>query len=479
MARLRFISALLLTLAMITGFVPASAAQDSTPTAMSPEDGAVVEPGGTLPGNPSVQLVKVADGLADPINVAAPDDGSGRLFIVERVGRIRIVDGDGNLLPDPFLDISDVVKTDFLEQGLLGLAFSPDYQDNGLFYVYYSDFQTNGHVYLVEYSVSDDDPNVADPDSARLLLTQEKPFVNHNGGSIHFGPDGYLYIAIGDGGLAGDPYDNAQKVDVLLGKILRIDVTPDGSAPYSIPDDNPFADTGVVLPSSQASQKAQDGSYHPAAKREICDWGLRNPWQFSFDSQTGDLYIADVGQNVWEEVNFIQADQPCGHNFGWDINEGGHCYPTEATSCDKIGVLPVANYAHSTGGCSITGVGVYRGDVSQDLDGIYFNSDYCSGSIYGLMQGDDGTWVYQILLDTDLSVTGSGQGADGELYVSSCDCVYGNSYDPEANPSGAIWRIVQDDQVPEGSEVAPASSPVATPSASVTGERRVQTRVAR
>lgn len=479
MVRLRYVSALLLTLAMVFGFMPGASAQDAaTPTAMTPDQGNTVEPGGTLPGNPSVQLVKVADGLADPINVAAPDDGSGRVFIVERVGRIRIVDKDGTLLPDPFLDISDEVKTDFLEQGLLGLAFSPDYKSNGLFYVYYSDFRTNGDVFLAEYSVSKDDPNVADPDSVRLLFTQDKPYTNHNGGTIHFGPDGYLYIAIGDGGLAGDPYDNAQKTDVLLGKILRIDVNAQGPMAYGIPDDNPFANTGVVLPSTQASKMAQDGSYHPAAKQEICNWGLRNPWQFSFDQKTGDLYIADVGQNIWEEVNFIQADQPCGHNFGWDINEGGHCYPADATSCDKIGMLPVANYAHSSGGCSITGIGVYRGEESSSLDGIYFNSDYCSGSVYGLMQGSDGAWVYQILLDTDLSVTGSGQSADGELYVSTCECVYGKSYDPEANPSGAVWRIVQSDKVPDGAEVAPVASPEATPSTTVTDERLVLARAA-
>ena len=480
MARLRVLFAFILGLVMVAGMIPAAAAQGATPTAQSPTDGNTVEPGGTIPGNPSVQLVKVAGGLADPINIAAPDDGSGRIFIVERIGMIRIVDKDGKLLPDPFLDISNVVKTDFLEQGLLGLAFSPDYKSNGLFYVYYSDYQTNGHVYLAEYKVSADDPNKADPDSARLLLTQEKPFINHNGGTIHFGPDGYLYIAIGDGGLAGDPYDNAQRYDVLLGKILRIDVNAQGDQPYGIPKDNPFADTGVVLPSSQASKMAQDGSYHPAARREICDWGLRNPWQFSFDKKTGDLYIADVGQNVWEEVNFIPANDVCGNNFGWDKNEGAHCYPDSLTSCDKVGTLPVANYSHQSGGCSITGIGVYRGQESPTLDGIYFNSDFCSGSIYGLKQGDDGTWNYQILLDTDLQVTGSGQNADGELYVTTCNCTYGKAYDPQKNPEGAVWRIVQSDKVPSGAETAPVASPEATPNSAVIENRRwIATRVHR
>lgn len=472
MQRLRLVSALLLSLAMVMGFAPSVAGQ-ATPTTMTPMEGGVVQPGGTIPGNPQVQLVKIADGLADPINIAAPDDDSGRIFVVERVGRIRIIDKDGQLLDEPFLDIADQVKTDFLEQGLLGLAFHPDYKDNGRFFVYYNDYQTVGDNFLAEFQVSKDDPNKADPDSERLLLTQDKPFVNHNGGSIHFGPDGYLYVAMGDGGLAGDPYDNAQKVDVWLGKILRLDVDVDaeGPVPYGIPQDNPFAGTGVVLPSSQASQMAQDGSYHPAAKREICNWGLRNPWQFRFDPKTGDLYIADVGQNVWEEVNVVPGDQPCGHNFGWDFNEGGHCYPASLESCDKIGQLPVAEYQHN-GGCSITGIGVYRGDTSTDLDGIYFNSDYCSGSIYGLVQGDDGTWIDQVLLDTDLSVTGSGQDAAGELYATSCNCVYGKSYNPEANPSGAVWHLVQADQVPDGAETAPVASPQATPSAGVTNDRQ-------
>lgn len=440
-------------------------AQDATPAATAPPLADVATPDGTLPGNPQVQLVKVADGLADPVNVASAKDGSGRLFIVERIGRIRIVDQDGNLLPDPFLDISNLVKTDFLEQGLLGVAFHPDYKTNGLFYVYYSDYQTNGDVVLSEYQVSKDDPNKADPDTARVLLTQDKPYVNHNGGTIHFGPDGYLYISIGDGGLAGDPYDNAQKTDVLLGKILRIDVNTRDAGQYGIPADNPFANTGVVLPSNQASQMAQDGSYHPAARREICDWGVRNPWQQAFDSQTGDYYIADVGQNAWEEVDFLPAGQSCGWNLGWDHNEGAHCYPPTAQSCDKEGALPVANYSHDQGDCSITGMGVYRGQVSTALDGIYFNSDFCSGSVFGLARDTNGTWVYQRLLTTALKVTGAGQDENGELYLTACSCQYGRTYNPLDNPGGTVWRLVSTDQVPQGAEVAPTPTPESSPEA--------------
>jgi glucose/arabinose dehydrogenase/plastocyanin len=461
--RLLFALALIAMIALgESSFMLASAQQgDSAATPLAD----VATPDGTLPNNPSIQLVKVAGGLADPVNLASANDGSGRLFVVERVGMIRVIDKDNNLLPDPFLDISALVKTDFLEQGLLGLAFHPDYTTNGLFYVYYSDYLTNGDTVLAEFHVSADDPNKADPASERVLMTQDKPYVNHNGGTVHFGPDGYLYWVMGDGGLAGDPYDNAQRYDVLLGKMLRIDVDARDAGAYGIPADNPFADTGVVLPSDQASTKAQDGSYHPAAKREICNWGLRNPWQFSFDMATGDLYIADVGQNAWEEINYLPADQTCGWNFGWDHNEGAHCYPPEATQCDKLGVLPVANLNHSNGDCSITGMGVYRGQESPSLDGIYFNSDFCSGRVYGLAQDSNGTWIYQSLLQTSLSVTGSGQSESGELYLTSCSCQFDRTYNPMENPGGAVWRVVETDKVPQDAEIAPTPIASASPAA--------------
>jgi glucose/arabinose dehydrogenase/uncharacterized cupredoxin-like copper-binding protein len=470
MSRLRFLAVIVLAAVFGGSGLLAASGQEATPIAEAPPLANVAQPGGTLPNNPQIQLVKVADGLADPINVASASDGSGRVFVVERIGRVRIIDKNGALLPDPFLDISNLVKTDFLEQGLLGLAFHPKYTENGLFYVYYSDYQTNGDVVLSEYHVSQDDPNKADPESARVLLTQDKPYVNHNGGTIHFGPDGYLYVSIGDGGLAGDPYDNAQRTDVLLGKILRIDVDGRDAGAYGIPSDNPFAGTGVVLPSDEASQMAQDGSYHPAARREICDWGLRNPWQHAFDPKTGDFYVADVGQNAWEEVNYFPAGQSCGWNLGWDHNEGAHCYPESAATCDKTGALPVADYSHSSGDCSITGIGVYRGQESPDLDGIYFNSDFCSGKVYGLARDQGGAWIYQELLATALKVTGSGQDEAGELYVTACSCQYGRDYRPLDNPGGTVWRIVSADKVPQGAELAPTATPeassAATPEAS-------------
>lgn len=438
----------------------------------TPEPTPAVVPGGALPGNPSIQLVQVASGLVDPINLANAGDGSGRLFVVERVGRIRIIDKDGTLLDEPFLDIQDAVKTSFLEQGLLGLAFHPDYAQNGLFYVYYADETTNGNLFLVQYQVSADDPNTADPDSAKLILSIEgDPYVNHNGGSVRFGPDGYLYWSLGDGGLAGDPYDNAQNIRNLFGKILRIDVNNTGNLPYLIPEDNPFAAGSKVDPAGFGVQNP--AAYHPGARAEIWAYGLRNPWQFNFDPETGDLYIADVGQNAWEEIDFQAAGTPGGINFGWDWLEGSHCYPESVSQCPRsqVGELPVAEYDHSRGDCSISGLGVSRGDESPALDGVYLTSDFCSGRVWGLARDDGGAWVFQELLDTTLLATGGGNGEGGEVYLLSCNCVFDRDYDPFADPQGAVWRIVQTDKIPQGAVTAPLeqATPVAgTPAAEAT-----------
>ena len=412
----------------------------------------VARPGGDLPGDPQIELEMVADGLIDPVNVA--NAGDGRLFVVERVGYIRVIDENGNVLDEPFLDITATVLTEFLEQGLLGLAFHPNYAENGRFYVNYTDWRTNGDQWIVEYQVSQDNPNVANPDSARVLLTIEQPYVNHNGGTIHFGPDGYLYIAVGDGGYAGDPYETAQDIEDLLGTILRIDVNAQaGNLGYGIPADNPFAEAGVK-PRNQIPEPAW---YHPQARPEIWAYGLRNPWQFSFDSQTGEIYIADVGQNAWEEVNAVQSGGTrLAHNFGWDFMEGTFCYPSETSPAQQtqdapaaaqandclVGTLPVAEYSHDQGDCSITGIGVYRGDQFPALNGIYFNSDFCSGKIWGLARNDAGNWEYEELLDTDLLVTGSGSDNNGNLYLTSCQCTFGRDYDPFENPAGKVWRIV-------------------------------------
>lgn len=409
-------------------------------------------PGGTLPGNVAIQLEQVATDLVDPINVTHAADGSGRVFIVERTGTVRIIQ-EGQVLPEPFLDIASLVKTDFLEQGLLGLAFHPDYASNGQFYVFYSDYSTNGRHTLATYTVSGDDPNLADPDSGRILFSLADPYTNHNGGTIKFGQDGYLYIAIGDGGYVGDPYDNAQDLDSPLGKILRIDVN--SGDPYGIPADNPFADAGTTL---MRSGIEEPGRYHPEGVPEIWAHGLRNPWQFSFDRENGDIYIADVGQNYWEEVNVAAADA-AGVNYGWDLLEGTHCYPADVTECQPYATLPVAEYDHADGSCSITGIGVYRGEQYASLNGVYFNSDYCSGKFWGLAKDDAGAWTYQELLDTELLVTGAGEDEAGELYVTACSCVFGRDYDPVTQSQGTVWRIVAADQVTDGATLAPTQAP--------------------
>ncbi|HEX3303916.1 MAG TPA: PQQ-dependent sugar dehydrogenase, partial [Thermomicrobiales bacterium] len=362
-----------------------------------------------------------------------------------------------------------------LEQGLLGAAFPPDFKTSGLFYVYYADYTTNGNLFLVQYHVSADDPNKADPDSAKLIYATPKypnpgdPYVNHNGGTVRFGPDGYLYWTTGDGGLAGDPYDNAQNIRNEFGKIHRIDVSgSSGTEPYKIPDDNPFAASSAVNPAGFAIE--DPANYHPGADPTIWAYGLRNPWQFNFDPKTGDLYIADVGQNAWEEIDFQAAGSPGGQNYGWDWLEGSHCYPEYVSDCPRsqIGVLPVAEYDHTQGDCSISGGGVSRTSESPNIDGVYFASDFCSGRVWGLKQDDSGTWQFQQLLDTQLLVTGGGSGEDGAVYFTSCNCVFDRTYDPFANPQGAVWRVVESDKVPSGA-VTPPPEGAATPTAGTTG----------
>jgi len=375
--------------------------------------------------------------------------------------RIRIIDENDQLLAEPFLDISGEVDTGHLEQGLLGLAFHPQYEENGLFYVNYTEFLTNGDTFVAEYQVSADNPNQADPTSRQVLLTFDQPHANHNGGPMRFGPDGYLYIATGDSGLGGDPYEQAQDITSLLGKILRIDVNGEGDAAYTIPDANPFE--GEVVPAAEVGPEAElsAADYHPGARPEIWAFGLRNPYYISFDRATGDLYIADVGQEVWEEINVQPAGSEGGRNYGWDVLEGAHCYPAEATACAAVGVPPVAEYNHTEQGesCSISGIGVYRGQDSPSLDGIYFVSDSCSGLVWGLTRDAAGTWVFQQLLDTALLSIGAGEDEAGELYLAACQCEFGRDYDPFANPGGTIWRIVAAAQVPAGAETAPTGTP--------------------
>lgn len=423
------------------------AAQEAPATPVSPFAGPMATPGGDLPGNPAIELVKVADGLTQPVNVTHAGDGSGRVFVVERVGRIRVIE-DGKLLDQPFLDISGWVTREDVEQGLLGLAFDPDYATNGFFYVYYTDYWRNGQARVSRFQVSKDDPNHAEMNSVQPVLAVDEPYTTHNAGEMHFGPDGDLYIALGDGGFGFYPYEKATpSLNNLLGKILRIDVHATGDAAYTVPTDNPFVGQPGICP-------------------ETWVYGLRNPWQFAFDRVTGDLSIGDVGANVWEEIDMLPAGSK-GQNLGWDLIEGSGCYPEQQMTCDAVGVPPVAEYQHGEDGCAVTAIGVVRGTGTPSLDGVFVNSDFCTGKVWGLARGDGGSWQYQELLDTTLQATGGGEDEAGALYLTSCECSYDRDVDPFADPGGTLWRIVAAGQVPSGASVAPpepVAEPAATPS---------------
>lgn len=346
---------------------------------------------GSPGGTPGPGLVTVATGLSFPVDLTAPPGDSSRLFVVEKTGTIRII-RNGNVVSAPFLDIRSQVSGGS-EQGLLGMAFDPDYATNGRFVVNFTD--RAGTTRIVAYQVSAD-PDAADPASADTILSVAQPYSNHNGGGLQFGPDGYLYIGLGDGGSAGDPADNGQNRTVLLGKMLRLDLN--GGSPYAIPADNPFADsTGL--------------------RGEIWSYGLRNPWRFSFDRQTGDFYIADVGQDAREEVNFAAAGSGSGANYGWSIMEGTACFG--GGQCNQSGLtLPVLEYGHGEG-CSVTGGYVYRGSAAPGLVGRYFYADYCQGWVRSFtMSGGQATdrrdWPE---LTPGGAITSFGQDAAGEIYI--------------------------------------------------------------
>jgi glucose/arabinose dehydrogenase len=357
----------------------------------------LVVTGAAARAEPRIDLQLVVDGLAQPLFVTHAGDDSGRLFVVEQGGRILIFE-DGALLEQPFLDLGDRVRSGG-ERGLLGLAFHPDFDANGRFFVDYTRAPDAATV-IAEFHASAASPNRADPDQ-RVLLTVDQPFANHNGGMLAFGPDGDLCIGLGDGGGAGDPGNRAQNPDALLGKILRIDV--DGARPYAIPEDNPFARGG--------------------GRPEIYALGLRNPWRFSFDRKDGRLLVGDVGQDRIEEVDTVRR----GGNYGWPLMEGRSCY-RPANGCERPGLtLPIAQYEHDRGRCSITGGYVYRGSAIPQLVGTYLFGDYCSGEIFALRQG-----VQSVLLETSLQVASFGEDAAGELYV--------------VDHGGAVYRIVGTDQ---------------------------------
>lgn len=349
---------------------------------------------------PEISVVEVVDGLDSPLLVTHAGDGSGRIFIVEQGGTIRVVQG-GALLPTPFLDITNLVSC-CGEQGLLGLAFPPDYSEKDYFYVNYTD--NSGDTVVARYDVSAN-PNVADSDSEEVVLTVDQPYSNHNGGHLAFGPDGYLYIGLGDGGSGGDPDNNAQDPTTLLGKMLRIDVEA-GVVPYAIPADNPFVGDPTTLD-------------------EIWALGLRNPWRYSFDRLTGDLYIGDVGQTELEEIDFQAASSDGGENYGWRCYEGTEPYNLAGCEVPSEYTFPVEEYSHNLG-CAVTGGYVYRGEQYPRLDGVYFYGDYCSGRIWGLQESGTG-WESLELLDTSLFISSFGEDEAGNLFLT--DLVGGAVYE--------------------------------------------------
>jgi glucose/arabinose dehydrogenase len=330
------------------------------------------------------------DGLySRPLLVTHAGDHTGRLFVVEQGGRIFVINR-GQRLTTPFLDLTGQVSGGN-EQGLLGLAFHPDFRSNGFFFVNYTD--NRGDTVVARFSVSSD-PNRADGSSEVEVLTFRQPFSNHNGGHLAFGPDGFLYISSGDGGSGGDPQNNAQDLDSLLGKILRIDV--DG-LPLAIPPDNPFVGDG-------------------SARDEIWSFGLRNPWRFSFDRNSGDLYVGDVGQSRQEEINYQRAGSSGGENYGWRLKEGMGCF-NPSSGCDRPGLVdPILTYSHSQG-CSVTGGYVYRGPSAPALKGLYLYGDFCSGTIWAAEPRADGLWQSTTLLRSGLSITSFGEGENGDVFV--------------------------------------------------------------
>lgn len=348
----------------------------------------------------------VLEKLSQPVGIIHANDQ--RLFINERNGVIRILD-TGELLPDPFLDIQDRVNIEGnIEQGLLGLAFDPDYENNGTFYVTYTDADFTVH--LERFQVTED-PDVADKESGEILLSIEQRTAAHNGGHIRFGSDGYLYMSVGDGGKSLNPESTGQYKDDLLGKILRLDVS--GEAPYTIPTDNPFIDD-------------------PDARPEIWVLGLRNPWQFSFAPDSDAMFITDVGWSTYEEVNYQSADSTGGENYGWKLLEGDlpiaqPDYIDVPTVPIEETVLPIFFYPHATPdnhdglspvGCAVIGGFVYRGEALPDLKGKYLYGDFCHGQVWTLAQNGE-QWETELLVETNLRITSLGEGIDGEIYLTS------------------------------------------------------------
>ena len=348
----------------------------------------------------TIDIEEFASNFANPVEIAHAGDS--RLFVVEQGGLIKVLNADGTTNAAPFLNISSLVTPTGGERGLLGLAFHPDYADNGYFFVNYTDL--SGDTVIARFSRNTTNPAIADPASQMILLTIDQPYSNHNGGCLRFGPDGYLYIAMGDGGSGGDPENRAQNLETLLGKMLRIDV--DSQSPYGIPPSNPML--GI------------------AGMDEIWAYGLRNPWKFSFNRDNGDIWIADVGQNEREEINRA-ASTAAGLNYGWRCYEGTAEY--DMSQCSDAGVytMPFAQYTHAaTDGCSVTGGFVYTGDNFPNLQGKYIFADFCNNKIGMLDQ--EGDIVFSEAFSNNFFTT-FGEDVEGELYVAG-------------QSSGTIFKII-------------------------------------
>lgn len=360
---------------------------------------AVSTPTATPPPLTSVHLLPIANGLDHPVSVT--NAGDERLFVIEQAGLIRIIN-QGELEPEPFLDIRNLVRYEgknWDEQGFLGLVFHPEYTNPahvgyGRFFVNYTD--TNGNTMLTRYQVSTEDPNRADPLSATTILTITQPYERHNAGQLQFGPDGYLYMSVGDGGSFGDPDNHAQSPNDLLGTILRLDVDHSGERPYTIPPDNPFVNDSE-------------------RRDEIWAYGFRNPWRFSFDALTGDLFIADVGQDTWEELDWQAASSHGGENYGWHIMEGPVCY--NGSPCDKKGLIPPIYYYNHSQGCAVVGGQVYRGSLYPQMQGLYLFTDFCQGEIWALQQNAVGKWQKKALYRENIYISSFGVDSHGEIYV--------------------------------------------------------------
>ncbi len=399
MRRIDFRPSTVLTLLALLVVAAACAPQESSSQESISQESSFVA---SIPDAQNVQLTLIADGFDRPLFVTHGGDGSGRLFVVEQAGIIRIIE-KGKVLEEPFLDVSHLTDWLFVydkisgysENGLLGLAFHPSYHENGYFFIYYTD--NEGDSILTRYQVNETNPNRADLDSGQVLLTVDQPHNVHNGGMLAFGPDGYLYFALGDGGYVH--HENSQNLNTLLGSILRLDVSVEDTAGYSIPIENPYVE--------------KDG-----ARPEIWAYGLRNPWRFSFDRVSGDLWIGDVGEREYEEVNYQPASSIGGENYGWADWEayefrGG---PGELSVPFMMTAAPTFVYSHEHGTAIIAGY-VYRGDAITDLYGVFLFGDIGSGQIWTIYRREDGGWQVNDYMDTEHFISSFGEDEEGELYV--------------------------------------------------------------